>query len=188
VGLFRRRESLHEQLAREGGLDLEPVGEARPPGWMETGIHGVPRAREWDAVVAVDAEGVDGDRVRFVALPDDTLLVEEGVDVEPLAAAIDETTISPPYRAEGARRSESQWAVGLRKIEIVELPDDPGGDEVTLTVQDGHRDLLVDGAHAFGSISQLEQLEQLGSGRGSSYVVQARRLDGSTWEVEAMSL
>ena len=67
MGLFRRRESLHEQLAREGGLDLEPVGEPRPPGWMETGIHGVPRGREWDAVVAVDARycsvwPVGGDR------------------------------------------------------------------------------------------------------------------------------
>ena len=183
--LFRRRESLHEQLAREGGLELEPVGEARPPGWVETGIHGVPRAREWDAVVAVEAEGIDGDRVRFVALDDDTLLVEEGEDVEPLAAAIDETTMSPPYRAEGARRSETQWAVGLRRIEVVDLPDDPGGDELTLTVHDGDRTLLVDGAHAFGSIPQLEQV---GSGRGASYVVRARRLDGSTWEVEALPL
>lgn len=152
---------------------------------METGIHGVPRAREWDAVVAVEAEGVDGDRVRFVALPDDTLLVEEGGDVEPLAAAIDETTMSPPYRAEGARRSETQWAVGLRKIQVLELPDDPGGDELTLTVHDGERDLLVDGAHAFGSIPQLEEL---GSDRSGSYVIQARRLDGSTWEVQATPL
>ncbi|MGE5272398.1 MAG: hypothetical protein ACM3QU_01315 [Verrucomicrobiota bacterium] len=183
--LFGRRESLHEQLAREGGLDLQAVGETRPPGWMETGIHGVPRAREWDAVVAVDAEGVEGDRVRFVALADHTLLVEEGGDVEPLAATIDETTMSPPYRAEGARRSETQWAVGIRKIEVVELPDDPGGDELTLTVHDGDRNLLVDGEHAFGSIPQLEQF---GSGRGGSYVVRARRLDGTTWEVEAMPL
>ena len=185
MGLFRRRESLHEQLAREGGLDLQRLDEPRPPAWMETGIHGVPRAREWDVVVAVDAEGVDGDRVRFVALTDDTLLVEEGGDVEPLAAAIDAATMSPPYRAEGARRSETQWAVGLRKIDVIELPDDPGGDELTLTVHDGERSLLVDGAHAFGS---MRELEQLGSGRDGSYVVRARRLDGSTWEVEAIPL
>lgn len=185
MGLFRRREPLHQQLAREGGLDPEPLTGTRPPGWMETGIHGVPRAREWDVVFAVDAEGVEGERVRFVALPDDTLLVEEGEDVEPLAAAIDQTGTAPPYRAEGARRGETQWAVGLRAIDVIELPDDPGGDEVTLTVRDGERTVLVDGAHAFGSVPQLEEF---GSGRGPSYVVRARRLDGSIWEVEAMPL
>jgi hypothetical protein len=185
MGLFRRRESLHEQLAREGGLDLEPIDEPRPPGWMETGIHGVPRAREWDAVVAVDAEGVDGDRARFVALPDDTLLVEEGEDVEPLASAIDAAGATPPYRAEAMRRSETQWAVGIRGIDVLELADDPGGSELTLTVSEDERTLLVDGAHELATVPQLEQY---GSARGNSYVVQARRLDGSTWEVEAMPL
>jgi hypothetical protein len=185
VGLFRRREPLHQQLARQGGLDTEPLSGTRPPGWMETGIHGVPRAREWDVVFAVDAEGVEGDRVRFVALPDDTLLVEEGEDVEPLAAAIDQTGAAPPYRAEGARRGETQWAVGLRAIDVVELPDDPGGDELTLTVHDGERTLLVDGAHAFASVPQLDEV---GAARGRSYVVRATRLDGSIWEVEAMPL
>jgi hypothetical protein len=183
--LFRRRESLHERLARQGGLDLQPVAEPRPPGWMETGIHGVPRAREWDAVVAVDAEGVEGDRARFVALPDDTLVVEEGGDVEPLAAAIDETVASPPYRAEAMRRGESQWAVGIRRIDVLDLAEDPGGSQLTLTVHDGDRSLLVDESHAFGSVPQLEEF---GSARGDSYVVQARRLDGSIWEVEAMPL
>ncbi len=185
MGLFRRREPLHRQLAREGGLDVEPFSATRPPGWMETGIHGVPRAREWDVVFAVDAEGVAGDRVRFVALPDETLLVEDGEDVEPLAAAIEQTGAAPPYRAEAARRGETQWAVGLRAIDVLELPEDPGGDEVTLTVHDDERTLLVDGAHASGSVPQLEDF---GSGRGRSYVVRARRLDGSLWEVEAMPL
>ena len=89
MGLFRRREPLHERLAREGGIGTPPLPEAGPPGWMETGVHGVHRARKWDTVVTVEAEGVDGDQARFVALPDHTLLVEEGGDVEPLAEALD---------------------------------------------------------------------------------------------------
>ena len=184
MGLFRRREPLHEQLAREGGLTPDPAGEPHPPGWMETGIHGVPRAREWDAVVPVTAEGVEGDRVRFVALPDDTLVVEEGGDVAAIADALDEV-LQPPYRAEANRRDENQWAVGLRRIQVVELPDDPGGDEVTLTVSDDSRTLVVDGSQVFGSIPQLEAL---GEARGKSYVVQAKRLDGSIWEVEILPL
>ncbi len=180
---FRRSEPLHERLAREGGLGAGPLEEPGPPGWMETGVHGVARARRWDAVVTVEAEGIQGDEVRFVALADDTLVIEEGGDLEPLAAALDDV-VQPPYRAEATRRSGSQWAVGLRRIQVVELSDDPEGDEVTLTVQGGERVLAVDGAQAFGTIPALEAL---GGGR-SSYVVQAHRLDGATWEVEAMPL
>jgi hypothetical protein len=162
----------------------DPAGQSHPPGWMETGVHGVPRAREWDAVVTVEAEGVDGDRVRFVALPDETLVVEEGQDVGAIADALDDV-LQPPYRAEATRRDESRWAVGLRRIQVVDLPDDPEGDQVTLTVADGSRTLVVDGSQAFGSIPQLEAL---GEARGKSYVVQAKRLEGSTWEVEVLPL
>src|SRR5438067_2245966 len=99
-----------------------PLPEVSPPGWMETGIHGVPRQRQWDSVVAVEAEGVEGDHVLFVALGDDTLVIEEGGDVEAIAAALDDV-IKPPYRAEASRRTETQWAVGVRRIQVIELPD-----------------------------------------------------------------
>jgi hypothetical protein len=68
---------------------------------------------------------------------------------------------------------------------VVELPDDPEGDEVTLTMADDGRTLVVDGLQAFGSIPELEAL---GEARGKSYVVHAKRLDGSTWEVEVLPL
>ena len=184
MGLFRRREPLHQQLARQGGLEVDPIAEPRPPGWMETGIHGVPRAREWDAVVTVEAEGVEGESARFVALPGDVLVVEEGDDVEPLAHAVDKVA-TIPYRAEAARRGESQWAVGIRELDVVELPDDPGGEVITLTVNDGEREVLVDGAQTFGS---LPALERFGETRGTKYVVRAKRLDGAVWEVEAVPL
>ena len=57
--------------------------------------------------------------------------------------------------------------------------------ELTLTVHEDERSVLVDGVHAFAAVPQLEQY---GSARGRSYVVRATRLDGSTWEVEAMPL
>jgi hypothetical protein len=184
VPLFRRREPLHERLAREGGLEAPPLSEPGRPAWMATGIHGVPRQREWDAVVAVDAEGVAGDRARFVALGDETLVVEEGADVEPLADALDDV-VPAPYRAEAVRRGESQWAVGIRRIEVVELEDDPEGDTIALTCRDGERTLLVDGEPTFGSIPALERL---GSARAESYVVEADRLAGSVWEVRVLLL
>ncbi len=182
--LFGRREPLHERLAREGGLDPRELPEAGPPGRMETGIHGVPRQREWDAVVAVEAEGVEGDQARFVALADETLVVEEGEDVEPLAQALDDV-VQPPYRAEAVRRGPAQWAVGVRRIAVVELEDDPEGETLTLTSRDGERTLLVDGAPAFGSIPALERL---GSARAESYVLEGRRLTEGLWEVRITPL
>jgi hypothetical protein len=183
VGLFRRNKPLHEQLAEEGGMQLEPLPEPGPPGWLDVGIHGVSRPREWDAVVPVEAE-VAGDHALFVALPDGTLLVEEGGDVQPLVEAL-EGSVAVPYRAEAVRRGDSQWAVGVRQIQVVELPDGPDGNELTLTVRDDTRELLVDGTAGFGS---LPALERLGDGRGDSYVVQGQRLDRDLWEVRVVPL
>jgi hypothetical protein len=152
---------------------------------METGIHGVPRQRQWDGVVTVDAEGVVGDTVHFVALPDNTLLVDEDVDAEALAAALDDV-VDPPYRAEAVRRSETQWAVGIRKIEVVDLGEDSAeGQDLTLTSRDGSHELLVDGIQEFGSIPALERLAE---GRGGSYVVQGHRLVDNLWEVRVTPL
>jgi hypothetical protein len=185
VGLFRRSEPLHERLAREGGLGPDPAAEPPPPGWMETGIHGIHRERQWDAVVTVEAEGVQGDAVHFAALPDNTLLVDEDVDAEPLAAALDDT-VDPPYRAEAVRRSETQWAIGISRIEVVDLGDDaPEGQELTLTWREGSHELIVDGAPEFGSIPVLERL---GQARGESYVVQGHRLADNLWEVRVAPL
>jgi hypothetical protein len=152
---------------------------------MEAGIHGVPRQRAWDAVVAVEVEGVQGDAVHFVALPDDTLLVDEDVDAEPLASALDDVA-EPPYRAEAVRRGETQWAVGLRRLEVVDLKEDsPEGEELILTSRDGVRELLVDGEPTFSGSAVLEEL---GAARAHSFVVQGRRLVDTMWEVTVAPL
>jgi hypothetical protein len=186
VALFRRREPLHERLAREAGLNAEAPVDTRPT-WGETGIHGVHRPREWDATVTVDAPGIEGDAVRFVVLPDGTLLVEEGPDdsLEPLAAAV-EQSVQPPYRARAARQGESLWAVQARRIEVIELPDAPEGNALDLThTADGSTTLAVDDARVFGS---LPRLEERGAREGREYSVHAERLEGDLWEVRAAAL
>jgi hypothetical protein len=174
----RRRESLHEKLAREGGLttpDLDP----RTP-WQETGIHGVPRPREWDATVTAEAPELTGDEARFVVLPDKTVLVEDGPDesLEPLAAAV-EQTLEPPYRARARRQSGDLWAVQARRIRIVEIPDGPDGETIELITRPEGTTLTVDDARTFGSIRQLE---------GLGDVVRATRLDGDLWEIQVERL
>lgn len=188
MGFFRRRESLHARLARQGGLGLGP-GAVQPPDLLGllsgAGIHGLQRLREWDAVVTVEAPPLRGDRAQFVTLADGTLLVEEGEDDVALLAEAVEAQLGAPYRAEAVRRHEALWAVAARALEVVELDEDPGGDEITMTIRNGEREVLVDGARTFGSVPALERVA---AGRFDSYAVRAERLDGDLWEVEVSPL
>jgi len=186
VARFRRREPLHERLAREGGLGAGPPDlDPRPP-LLETGIHGVQRPRSWDATVTVEADGLAGGEAAFVALPDGSLLVEEGPDasLEPLAAAV-ERELQPPYRARAVRRGESLWAVQARRIEVLELPGAPDGEELDVTRGADGSELRVDGERVFGSVRELEER---GLREGSEFAVHAERLDGDLWEVRAAAL
>jgi len=172
LSLFRKEEPLHERLAREGGLvEREPRGP-----WQEVGIHGMQRPREWDSTQTVEAPGIDGDAVRFVVLPDSSVLIEEGPDSDlaPLAEAV-ERDLQPPYRAQAARVRDDLWAVQARRIDVVKIRNAPDGDSIELT-----RDaLVVDGQPVFGSVPELE-------GRGD--VVRAERLDGDLWEIQVSRL
>jgi hypothetical protein len=180
MGLFGRRESLHERLAREGGL-VEPPPHDTQPRWCETGIHGLQRPREWDAVATVEAPELAGDSLEFVCLPDGTLLLDEEVDADaagPIADALDQA-VRPPYRAEAVRRDGVTWAAAARAIEVVELPERLEGDEVVVASNGEETTVTVDGAPGFGSIPELERL---GEARHASYVVRATRLDRNLWE------
>ena len=66
MAFLRRREPLHERLAREGGLTERPPQGAPRPLWQEPGVTGLHRPREADAIVTADAPDVEGDAVRFV--------------------------------------------------------------------------------------------------------------------------
>jgi hypothetical protein len=189
---------LHERLAKAGNLGLDPdvpavgIGQApEPPGWDgaprgEPGIHGVPRARRWDAVATAEAPALRGDAVHFVALTDGTFVVEEDEPDDALAPLADavEATIPAPYRAEAVRRGPTTWAVAASRIAIIEVPG-LRGDEAELVVTREGRTLHVDGRPTFGSAPALERA---GEAQGGEYVVRATRLDGELWEVEATPL
>jgi hypothetical protein len=195
VRLFGRRQPLHRRLAAAGGLSLDgpptPGPAAAPPGWDgeqrgEPGIHGVPRARRWDAVATAEAPALQGDEVRFAALPDGSLLLDaDGPDgdLAPLAEAI-EARLRPPYRAEGVRRSGALWGVAGRRIAVVHEAA-VHGDEAELVVTGAGRTLTVDGRPR---LARAPALEAAGAEQGPEYVVRATRLEGDLWEVEAAPL
>jgi hypothetical protein len=152
-------------------VQLDP----RPP-WQETGIHGIPRPPSADVTVTVEAPGIDANAVRWVTLPDGTLLVEDGSGelLEPRAEAV-ERARQPPYRARAARQSPTHWHVQARRIQVLELPDAPAGRTIELTPEG----LVVDGVAASGRVSALE---------GIADVVHAEWLDGDLWEIWAARL
>ena len=180
-----KRRPLHERLLAAN--PAAPVPPVEPgPHWGEVGIHGVARSREWDAVVTATAPGLRQDRVQFVTLPGGDLVVEEGdadTELGTLADAVD-AELAPPYRASAVRQDRDVFAVGARRVELVELPGAPG-EVITLTMQDEARELEVDGDRMFGG---LPALERIGTRAGPSYVVRARRLDGPLFEVEVSPL
>lgn len=181
MGLFRRSKPLHERLAEEGGLVERRAGPLFTGVIPETGIHGVPRERQYDAVVTADAPAAEGATALFVGLEDGSLLIEEGEgDLTALAEAI-EREVTAPYRATAIRRGGVQWAVAAHGLRVVELPE-PGGDEVELVVRGDERTLVVDGNRSFGTMPELEALAS-----GDS-VVRAVRLDGALWEVHVEAL
>lgn len=172
--LFRRK-PLHERLAEEGGLVERTAAPPYTGIIPETGIHGIPRERQYDAVASTDAPDVEGDTARFVGLEDGTLLIEEGGgDLTPLADAI-EQEIPRPYRAAAVRRTETTWAIAAHRLRVVELPE-PGGDEIELALVAGTQTLVIDGTRSFGTIPELAGLAD------GDAVIRAARLDGTLWE------
>ncbi len=153
------------------------------PHWGEVGIHGLHRAREWDAISTVELDGLDGDEVWFVVLPGEVVVHEAG-DADPglLLAVVD---LSPPFRSYAVRRGGSTWAVAARRIETIELADDPAGNTIEIAWDGSERTVRIDGAPTLAGASELELL---GARRHRTYVVTASRLSGATWEVAVSPL
>ena len=164
---------------------------AEPPGWDggargEPGIHGIARARRWDAVVTASAPDLTGETIDFVALADGSILVDGGADgdaARPLAAAVG-ALLAAPFRAEGHHRDGAVWAVGASAIHVLQA-DGPPGNELELVVTREGRALHVDGRPSF---APAEAFERAGAAEGAEFVVRANRLAGDLWEVEATAL
>jgi hypothetical protein len=199
VGFFRRRqETLNEQLLREAGLDpAQVLGDRRPaplgPTQSLLGALGVPDGssptpKEWDAAVAVQAPGLDGNRIEFTTLPDGDLIVGEeagDADLSALADAV-ERHVSPPYSAVATRQDGELWAVAAKRIEVAEIPF-PDGEKLSFSRYGDDRELRVDGEPTDAAVPA--ELERLGEARaGDSFYAEAERIDGDLWEVRVSPL
>jgi len=191
VGFFRR-EPIHKRLGRDlmnaeaGGFLAEPPDVMGKPAFLgEPGFHGVSRPRRWDVITTATAPEVKGNEVKFAALPDGTLIVDEETGEENLGAIADavEQQLQPPYRAHGVRQTESLWVVSASRIDVARF--EAQGDKLELTETDEGKRFLVDGNREFGSVPELEKL---GEATGDRYVIEAERLDADLWEVRVAAL
>ena len=150
-------------------------------------VHGIPRAREWDAVATASAPGLPGDKLEFVALEDGTLVVDDELPddaLSPLADVLD-GGLPAPYHAFAFRQSEDIWSVAALRVDVVEVPEEVGGDRIDLVVNDDERMTLVDDAE---SPVDVPTLEQFASQQFGSFVLRASRLDDLLWEVTVLPL
>jgi hypothetical protein len=205
--LFRKRETLNERLLREAQEQWEagpqqaeryaPEPEPQPEPFLLEPAHpfinpalaveagAFHRQRVFDAVVAVTAPEIRGSEVRFVVLPDRSLIVEEedgDADLTPLADALD-SRLEPPYRAHAVRGGETLWNASAVKIDVVSFSH--RGDSIDLNSVRGTKALYVNESKVFGSVPELEVI---GAGLGGDYAIHAERLDGDLWEVQARPL
>jgi hypothetical protein len=198
VGLFRRHETLNEQLLRQAGLDpaqllraQSPPPHPEPPKSVLAAV-GLPDGsgvgpKEWDACVTVAAPDLVGNRIEFTTIPNGDVIVSEeagDADLSPLADAV-ERNVGPPYRAVAARQEGDLWAVGAKRIEVARIPF-PDGDKLALSQHGDDRELRVDGEPSDSAIAP--ELERLGEPSGNSFYVEADRIDGDLWEVRVTAL
>lgn len=160
--------------------------------WVESGVSGLARQREWDATAIAEVQALRGsDEVEldFRVLGDGSVIG----DVAP--AVLSELTadlgLEPPYAARAVRQSETEWMVGALRIESDLLALPAGIDAVSLEAAvppEGETMYLVDGeiladAPTGVTAEALEEVERLGAERFQAFVARADRLEDGRWEL-----
>lgn len=160
--------------------------------WVESGVSGLARQREWDATAIADVPAL---RETSLGEVDFRILGDGSVigDVAPavLAELTADLALDPPYAARAVRQNESEWMVGAVRMEseLVELP--AGVESLSLEVAvppDGEAMYLADGEilsepPAGPGGAALARLEELGAGRFQAFVARADRLEDGRWEL-----
>ena len=172
-----------------------PDDEIRDPRafrWVETGVSGLARQREWDATAIAEVSelrATEEAEIEFRLLGDGSVIGDVAPTV--LAELTKDLRIEPPFAARAVRQNETEWMVGALRLEsgLVELP--AGVESLSLEVAvppEGEAMYIVDGeilgeapsgaqAEAFG------RLEELGAERFQAFVARADRLEDGRWEL-----
>ena len=157
------------------------------PRWLEAGITGVPRSREWDVVRVVELPELEASRLAEISFDglagggvsvDGELSLPAAV-VERLVAALDQE-LDPPYEAIAVRRGQLDWALAARSRQFEELTLPPLANVGMISVAvspDGERSVYVlgEGADDEGVDRTVDELERRGRERFDAFVAQAEQ-------------
>jgi hypothetical protein len=165
------------------------------PRWVEAGVSGLPRSREWDAVTVVELpelESSSASELTFRVLGDASVAGAEGLPgaaVERIVAEL-ESAVRPPYEVRAARRGRCDWSVAARELRLESVPllGSLPGDELAVAVTpDGERTTFVDGEETGLLTADLEAafavLERRGRERFPAFVSRAERVGPGRWEL-----
>ncbi len=160
--------------------------------WVEAGVSGLARQREWDATAIADVPALretDLGEVNFRILGDGSVIGE--VAPAALAELTADIALEPPFAARAVRQNESEWMVGAVRMdsELVELH--AGVESLALEVAvppEGEAMYIADGeilveAPAGPAGAAFARLEQIGAGRFQAFVARADRLEDGRWEL-----
>jgi hypothetical protein len=163
------------------------------PRWMPVGVHGVARAREWDAVFALELPELEGDslsELAFKLLRDGTVLGDvEGVpaDVVDRLAALAREESGLPAEVRAVRTGVRDWSAAVRRtrLELLALPELDASELALAVPPGGERTLLADGEEVEpqGALAEAaDVLELRGRERYRTFVARATRVAGG-WEL-----
>jgi hypothetical protein len=158
--------------------------------WVESGVSGLARLREWDASALVEVEilaATDFRVLEFDVLAGDA--VRGDVPPEAVAELTRELGLEPPYAVRAVRQGRLDWAVAGRILssEPVTLRA-PGITKLEVVVSpDGDVTVLVDGEESGSPGPDLEsaagEVERRGRERFQAFVARADRVGEDRWEL-----
>jgi hypothetical protein len=170
----------------------EEIRDPRVFRWVESGVSGLARAREWDATALVQApslRGHDAAELEFRVFGDGTVIGD--VPGEAVAELTGELGLAPPLVVRAVRHGDSEWTVGALQLdsELVTLPRGIAAMSLEVALPpDGETTLLVDG-EMVADVSEgpereaLGTLESLGAARFQAFVARADRVEDGRWEL-----
>ncbi|HXV35219.1 MAG TPA: hypothetical protein VD769_14525 [Gaiellaceae bacterium] len=160
--------------------------------WVEAGVSGLARQREWDATAIAEVPSLqssDVGELDFRVLGDGSVIGD--VDPAVVADLTRELSIDAPYIARAVRQDGTNWIVGAVQMEseLVELAT--GAEALSLEAAvppEGEPMYLVDGEIQAelpdGPAGEaLAELERIGAERFQAFVARADRLEDGRWEL-----
>ena len=125
--------------------------------WVEAGVSGLARPRQWDATALVEVDalrGYEAPELEFRVLADGSVVGDVPAEAVPELTA--ELGLDPPYAARAVRKDGGRWAVGALRIDADEIELPQGLEAFSLEVAvppDDETAFLVDGEHGPGALS-----------------------------------